>query len=126
MKLIAPNIPNLNSQNSFSHSNTGKFSFCLSWNTNGWNFVKRDNIEYFNTIFKPLFICFQETGNGTNEVRYLCKVTLTNYKYFLKRMDPTTPGFRGLYLGYHVSCQAVLEDNSYTYLVSLTTYSLCW
>ena len=39
-------------------------------------------------------------------------------------MDPTTPGFRGLYLGYHVSCQAVLEDNSYTYLISLTTYSL--
>jgi len=27
---------------------------------------------------------------------------------------------RGLFLGYHVSCQAVLEDNSYTYLVSLT------
>jgi len=37
----------------------------------------------------------------------------------------TTPGCRrGLYLGYHVSCQAVLEDNSYTYLISLTTYSL--
>ena len=63
-ELIALNIPNLNSQNSFSHSNTGKFSFCLSWNTNGWNFVKRNSIEYFNTIFKPLFICFQETGNG--------------------------------------------------------------
>ena len=40
-------------------------------------------------------------------------------------MDPTTPGCRGLYFGYHVSCQAVLEDNSYTYLVFfLTTYSL--
>ena len=39
-------------------------------------------------------------------------------------MDPTIPGCIGLYLGYHVSCQAVLEDNSYTYLVSLTTYSL--
>jgi len=86
--------------------------------------VKRDSIEYFNTMFKPLFICFQETGNGTNEARNLCKVTFPNYKYFLKRMDPTTPGCRGLYLGYHVSCQAVLEDNSYTYLVSLTTYSL--
>ena len=48
-----------------------------------------------------------------------CKVTLPNYKYFLKRMDPTTtPGCRGLYLGYHVSCQAILEDNSYAYLVS--------
>ena len=39
-------------------------------------------------------------------------------------MDPTTPGCRGLYLGYHVTCQVVLEDNSFTYLVSLTTYSL--
>jgi len=39
-------------------------------------------------------------------------------------MDPTTPGCRGLYLGYHVSCQVILEDNSYTYIVSLTTYSL--
>jgi len=86
--------------------------------------VKRDSIEYFNTIFKPFFICFQETGNDSNEARNPCNVTLPNYKYFLKRMDPTTPGCRGLYLGYHVSCQAVLEDNSYTYLVSLTTYSL--
>jgi len=86
--------------------------------------VKRDSIEYFNTIFKPLFLCFQETGNSTNEARNPCKVILPNYKYFLKRMDPTIPGCIGLYLGYHVSCQAVLEDNSYTYLVSLTTYSL--
>ena len=116
-ELISSNIPNLNSQNPFSHSNTGKFSFCLSWNTNGRNFVKRDSIEYFNTIFKPLFLCFQETGNGTNDARYPCKVTLPNYKYFQKRIDPTTSGCRSLYLGYHVSCQAVLEDNSYTYLV---------
>jgi len=48
--------------------------------------VKRNSIEYFNTIFKPLFLCFQETGNGTNEARNPCKVTLPNYKYFLKRM----------------------------------------
>jgi hypothetical protein len=81
--------------------------------------VKRDSIEYFNTIFKPLFLCFQETGNGTNEARNPCKVTLPNNKYFVKRMDPTTPGCRGLYLGYQVSCQAVLENNSYIYLVSL-------
>ena len=39
-------------------------------------------------------------------------------------MDPYTPSCRGLYLRYHVSCQAVLEDNSYTHLVSLTTYNL--
>jgi hypothetical protein len=68
-ELNALNIPNLNSQNPISHSNTEKFSFCLSWNTNGWNFVKRDSIEYFNMVFKPLFLCFQETGNGTNDDR---------------------------------------------------------
>jgi len=38
-------------------------------------------------------------------------------------MDPNTPGCRGLYLGYHISCQTVLEDNSYTYLATLITYS---
>jgi len=75
-------------------------------------------------IFEPLFLCIQETGNGTNNARNPCKVILLNYKYFQKRMDPHTPGCRGLYLEYHVSCQAVLEDNSYTHLVSLTTYSL--
>ena len=53
-ELIAPNIPNLNSQNPSSHSNTGKFSFCFSWNTNGWNFVNRDGIEYFNTLFRTI------------------------------------------------------------------------
>jgi len=61
---------------------------------------------------------------GNNDSRNPCKVTLPNYKYFQKRIDPTTPGCRGLYLGYHISCQAVLEDNSYTYLVSLTIYNL--
>ena len=29
-----------------------------------------DSIEYLNTIFKPLFLCFQETGNGTKDNRY--------------------------------------------------------
>jgi len=60
-ELNASNISNINSQNLISYSNTGKFSFCLSWNTNGWNCVKRDSIEYFNTIFKLLFLCF--SGN---------------------------------------------------------------
>jgi len=100
------------------------FFFCLRWNTNGSNFVKRDHIEYLNTIFKPLFLYFQETGNGINDIRNPCKVTLPNYKYFQKRMDPNTPSCRGLYLGHHVSCQPVLENNSHTYLASLTTYSI--
>ncbi|KAG4096656.1 hypothetical protein H8356DRAFT_1326311 [Neocallimastix lanati (nom. inval.)] len=34
------------------------------------------------------------------------------------------PCCRGFYLRYHVSCQKVLEYNSYTHLISLTIYSL--
>ena len=82
------------------------------------------SIEYFNTIFKPLYQCFQETRNGTKDVRNPCKVTLPNCKYFQKRVDSNIPGCGGLYLEYHVLCQTVLEDYSYSYLVSLTVYSL--
>ena len=38
-------------------------------------------------------------------------------------MNPNKPNCRGLYLEYHVSCQVILEYNSYTHLVSLTTCS---
>ena len=61
-ELNALNIPNLNSQNPISYSNTEKFSFfffCLSWNTNRWNFLKRDLVLSTSTpFFKPLFLCF--------------------------------------------------------------------
>jgi len=47
--------------------------------------------------------------NGTSDVKSPCKVTLPIYKYFQKkkkkkkkRIDPNTPGCRGLNLG--VSC----------------------
>ena len=49
------------------------------------NFVKRDSIEYFKTIFKPLFLCFHKTGNDINDARYPCKVTLI--LIFLGLMD---------------------------------------
>ena len=39
-------------------------------------------------------------------------------------MDPSTPGCRGLYIGYHVSYKVVHEDNFYTHLISLITYNL--
>jgi len=52
------------------------------------------------------------------------KYHFPNISISRKKMDPNTPGCWGLYLGYHVSCQAVLKDNLYTYLVSLTIYSL--
>ena len=72
-------------------------------NTNGWNFVKRASIKNFNTIFKPLFLCFQEIGNDTMDAKNPFKVTLPNYKYFQKIMDSNMSGCRDLYLGYHVS-----------------------
>ena len=101
-----------------------KCSFCLSWNTNGWNFNKRDGIEYFCSIFKPLFLCFQETGNGSKlDDNIFCKVTIQNYRYFRKKAI-NSPGMRGLYLGYHKTCQASLENNEYNFILSLTTHSL--
>jgi len=108
------------------HSEKHKlFSLCLSWNTNGWNYGKRDGIEYFNSLFKPLFLCFQETGNGTDlSGEYPCKVKLPNYKYFCKRADTSIPGLRGLFLFYHRSIQATIENNDLNYIISLSTYSL--
>jgi len=114
-------MPNLNSHNPISYFNTEKISFCFSWNTNEWNFVKRDSIRYFNKIFKSLFLCFQETGNGSKDDIYQCKVTLPNYKYFQKRMVPN----REVYiLGIMSHVKQSFEDNSYTHFVSLTTYNL--
>ena len=112
-----------------SHPNSNfprsKFSFCLCWNTNGWNFSKRDGIEYFNSIFKPLFLCFQETGNGTKlNDNIFCKVTVCGYKYFRKKAVNSSPGIRGLFLGYHHSCQASLESDDFKFILSLSTYSL--
>jgi len=75
-------------------------------------------------FFNHYTYVFKETGNSTNDARNPCKVTLPNYKYIQKRMDPNTPGCGGFYLEYHVLSQAVLEDNSYTHLVSLTTCGL--
>jgi len=86
---------------------------------------KKNSIEYFNTIFKLLFLCFQEIGNGTNDTRNSCKVTfpqLTNISR--KERIKNTPGSRDLYLEYHVSYQTVLKDNFCSHHVFLTTYSL--
>ena len=33
-----------------------KTSFCLCWNTNGWNSEKKDGIEYFISLFKQIII----------------------------------------------------------------------
>jgi len=68
------------------------FSLYFGCNTNGWNYGKRDGIEYFNSLFNPLFICFQETGNDTDlSGEYPCKAKLPNYKYFSKRSDTSIP-----------------------------------
>ena len=121
---INPNIPNLNSLNSqimFHILEQESFLFGIAMDgILGKEIVLSTSSQFF----KPLFLCFQETDNGTNDARNPCNVTLPNHKYFQKRMDPNTPGCRGLYLGYHVPRQALLEENSYIHLVSLTTYSL--
>ena len=101
------------------------FPFCLSWNTNGWNYKKKYSIEFFIAMYKPLFLCFQETGNGSGSTsKYPCRVILPNYKYFFKKAEDKTPGKRGLFLGYHNSCQASLDSSSFEYIISLNTYSL--
>ena len=112
-----------NCSNSCDHDNS--FPFCLSWNTDGWNHNKRDSIEFFIAMYKPLFLCFQETGNGTgSNGHYPCRVCLPNYRYFFKKADDSIPGKRGLYLGYHKSCQASLDSSSFEYIISINTYSL--
>ena len=108
-----------------SLNNSNNFPFCLSWNTNGWNYDKKDSVEFFIAMYKPLFVCFQETGNGSgSNSNYPCRVTLKNYKYFFKKADEAIPGKRGLFLGYHNSCHASFENNSSEYIISLYTYSL--
>jgi hypothetical protein len=47
-------------------SSNGKFfNLCVSWNINGWNTDKRDELTYFNNIFKPICVCLQEVGNSS-------------------------------------------------------------
>jgi len=99
--------------------------FCLSWNTNGWNPEKKDGIEYFISLFKPKFLCFQETGNGTRlRSNYPCRVNIPGYNCFFKRKEVNVNGMRGLYIGYHRSCQAIMENSTYKYILSVTTYSI--
>jgi len=101
-----------------------EFSLCVSWNTNGWNFDKKDSVELFISMYKPLFLCFQETGNGSgSSSKYPCRVSLKNYKHFFKKANNEIPGKRGLYIGFHNSCQASLENNTYEYIISLYTYN---
>ena len=63
------------------------------------------------TVIRSLYIYIKKTQNWLKKILYV-------------QIDPTTPGCRGFYLRYHVSCQKVLEYNSYTHLISLTIYSL--
>jgi len=70
-------------------------------------------------MYKPLFLCFQETGNGSgSSSKYPCRVSLKNYKHFFKKANNEIPGKRGLYIGFHNSCQASLENNTYKYIIS--------
>jgi len=121
------NNSTIEKNNNLSKSSRNKkpFSLCLSWNTNGWNYEKKDSIEYFITVHRPLFLCFQETGNGSgSNSQYPCRVKIRNYKHFFKKADNSIPGKRGLYLGIHNSCQASIEDDSFDYIISLYTFNL--
>jgi len=51
--------------------------------TDGIMKKKKDSIEYFIAIYKLLFLCFQETGNGSGlKKNNPYRVTLPNYKHF--------------------------------------------
>ena len=45
------------------YTSSSFFSLCSSWNINGWNSEKRDDVMCLNSIFKPVCICLQEIGN---------------------------------------------------------------
>ena len=44
-------------------------------------------------------------------------------KCLFKKANNEIPGKRGLYIGFHNSCQASLENNTYEYIISLYTYN---
>jgi len=56
-----------------------KFSLCVNWNSNGWNFDKKESVEIFISMYKPLFLYFLETGNGSDSnSKYPYQVSLKN------------------------------------------------
>jgi len=72
------------------------------------------------TVLNSLFQCTnhfsyafkkQENGSGSSS-KYPCRVSLKNYKHFFKKANNEIPGKRGLYIGFHNSCQASLENNT--------------
>ena len=59
-------------------------------------------------IFKPLLIpIFSEKKIKVPRILVIHVTLLKHIYYFQKRIDPNTPGCRGLYFRNHVSCQAV-------------------
>jgi len=49
-------------------------------------FDKKKSVEFFILMYKPLFLCFQEIGNGSgSNSKYPCRVSLKNYKHFFKK-----------------------------------------
>jgi len=106
-------------------SSNGKFfNLCVSWNINGWNTDKRDELTYFNNIFKPICVCLQEVGNSSflnscsNKYPFLY-----HYKSLLRRADKNIPGMRGLYIGVHSSCQCSADPFEYRYILSVSLTS---
>jgi hypothetical protein len=59
---------------------------------------KKDSIEYFNTIFKRILLCFQETSNSIKNDNFLCKLTLPNYKIFQEKNGFKYPKVTEVYI----------------------------
>jgi len=70
------------------------------------------------TVLNYLFQCTNHFSyafkkrSGSNS-KYTCRVSLKNYKHFFKKANNEIHCKRGLYIGFHNSCQASLENNTY-------------
>ena len=100
-------------KNLILHSNTGKFFLFILFGKYQWmEFCEKEivlRVLQHNFLNHYSYV-FRKQVMVSMMLKFHVKLTLPNNNYFQKRMDPTIPDCRGLYLGYHVSCQGVLED----------------
>jgi len=81
---------------------------------------KHDGIRYFNEIFKPICICFQEVGNSLylngllNNYPFLC-----HYNTILRKIDPNILSMRGLSISVHRSCSFSPDPFEYKFIISV-------
>ena len=78
---------------SYLNSNSSFFNLCVSWNINGWNTEKRDSILYLNSIFKPIYICLQETGKSKFLPKDVSSPLIPYYNSVFLRANLKTPWY---------------------------------